>query len=65
MYVFYDDKCIGEDFCVLFHFHKNCHHMILSIIIITIIMATIIITLITDSERVGEKDLWGPRRYSL
>ena len=26
MYVSYNDKLIREDFCVLFHFHKSCHH---------------------------------------
>ena len=30
-----------------------------------IIIATITIILITDSDLEGKKDLWGPRRYSL
>ena len=45
----------------------NMFHSIIitTIIMAIIIMVIIVIPLITDSEHVGEKDLWGPRRYSL
>ena len=41
--------------------------MTIIIIMMTIIMVIVIIAiiLISDSERVWKKDLWGPRRYSL